>query len=614
MSHINAENPNRRFQSRDDFTRQLRAKAEDAAEASVHHASLSQHFLDLSQKFSQLAEQAGSSRLEDLRQSLNLLEAQTETAPPSWHTDPLQSVATDKTSPRLTSEAPLPSFASLTQTTTSNSGPGSNSDSSRMPVAPGRSQMRDRRSSRKLIERARSAKLTAKGLVRVKAKTSDIKPKQRTAAEELKKSGRSLASSIGLFVIAVFLLSLITFQFEVDVPINPIVAAFATEINPLEEPQPVEPPHEEQGEQTEQKVDEPVEKAAPEEPEPESAEPVELEQVAEAAMEALSPPETETATEPATADATAADIASIDHHSDGGRKALLQKFGGSQASESAVHLSLEWLASVQHPQGWWDFVQVGQCTSPGTINNPIGGTAYALLPFLAAGQTHQEGDYQKQVGAGLAFLMKIGVNAPAGYDLRGMINKNSDDKAPNEAYYVHGAATLTLCEAYGITKDRRLKKAAEGAVKFIINSQDPKGGGWRYNPQEPGSTSVTAIQVMALMSAKKADIQVPEKTLQGVMHYLDSVQVDGEGRYGYEVDKKTYSGAITAMSLLCRMHLGWQRDDGDMRAGVALLDKAGPYDNLYSLYFATQVMKNWGGKEWERWNVRMRDDLVATQE
>ena len=68
------------------------------------------------------------------------------------------------------------------------------------------------------------------------------------------------------------------------------------------------------------------------------------------------------------------------------------------------------------------------------------------------------------------------------------------------------------------------------------------------------------------------------------------------------------------MALLCRMYLGWGRDDGDMRAGIALLDKTGPYDNLYSLYFATQVMKNWGGKEWERWNVRMRDDLIAAQE
>ncbi len=51
-----------------------------------------------------------------------------------------------------------------------------------------------------------------------------------------------------------------------------------------------------------------------------------------------------------------------------------------------------------------------------------------------------------------------------------------------------------------------------------------------------------------------------------------------------------------------------------MRAGVALIDKRGPYDNLYYNYFATQVMKNWGGAEWDRWNERLRDDLIGWQE
>ena len=165
-----------------------------------------------------------------------------------------------------------------------------------------------------------------------------------------------------------------------------------------------------------------------------------------------------------------------------------------------------------------------------------------------------------------------------------------------------------------MTHDRRLKRPAEGAIRFIVNSQDPRGGGWRYNPREPGSTSVTAVQLMALMSAKKNGLAVPDSVFAGIRHYPDSVQVDGNGRYGYEIRKKRYTGAVTAMALLSRMYLGWGRTDGDMKAGVALLDKAGPYDNLYSLYFASQVMKNWGGEEWRRWNTRLRDDLVAAQE
>jgi len=29
---------------------------------------------------------------------------------------------------------------------------------------------------------------------------------------------------------------------------------------------------------------------------------------------------------------------------------------------------------------------------------------------------------------------------------------------------------------------------------------------------------------------------------------------------------------------------------------------------------ALPLMKNWGGDEWVRWNVRLRDDLIARQE
>ena len=176
-----------------------------------------------------------------------------------------------------------------------------------------------------------------------------------------------------------------------------------------------------------------------------------------------------------------------------------------------------------------------------------------MLPFLAAGQTHKDGHYKKQVQAGLAFLSSIGVTAPAGYDLRGVVNKADDDTEPNYAYYVHGAATLVLCEAYGMTKDRKLKQAAEGAVLFLVNSQNPRGGGWRYNPREDGSTSVTAIQVMALKAAEKAGIKIPDTTWKGISFYLDSVSVDGKGRYAYEVQKKTYSMWLTSVSSLSRM-------------------------------------------------------------
>ncbi|MEZ6062076.1 MAG: prenyltransferase/squalene oxidase repeat-containing protein [Planctomycetaceae bacterium] len=613
------------------FVRQLQQRARDAAAASVHQAELSQQYLELSKRFAALAERASVAELNDMRHELDVLQFRMAgefdgSQPPSRD---LQPDTTVDTAPSVA--APRPEESNVSPTTKSQFAPPNAADVT-VPERPSSdappigdtsgsgpkettSRRRGRRplSVRKFVERARSVQLAARR-VKIKAKKADLKPQSRSATEELKKGRSSILTSFGFLMISLFLLSLMTLTIDQEVQLNPIMAGFAEERN--DEPEEIEPPEEEPGEQLEQETEEPVEEVVEPEPEPES-EPAESEPEAattETEVAEVTLPETPTGTEAAIAEAGELDLATIDNRSAAGREAMLQKYGGSAASESAVGLALEWLASVQRQDGSWDFIDVGRSSNPGKVNNPIGGTAYALLPFLAAGQTHKEGKYRKQVLAGLTYLTNVGVNVAAGYDLRGVLNKGNEDAEPNEAYYVHGAATLALCEALSMTKDGRLKPAAENAVRFLLNSQDPRGGGWRYLPQEPGSTSVTTIQVMALMSAQKAGIRIPENALRGVMHYLDSVQVDGKGRYGYEVEKKQYKGSITAMALLCRMYLGWQRDDGDMADGIALLDKAGPYDNLYTNYFATQTMRNWGGEEWVRWNTRLRDDLIAQQE
>ncbi len=614
------------------FVKQLQQRAKDAAAASVHQAELSQQYLELSQRFAALAERASVAELKDMRHELDVLQyrmaGEFDSPLPALNdTQPVRTVASKPTLAALPSERAtvtppaLPTNAATQQapevadakTPTGEVPPiGDSPDSSHEK---GTSKRRGRKSFsvRKFVERARTAQLAARK-VKIKARKADLKPQLRSATDELKKGRGSILTSLGLLAVTLVLLSLVNLTFEYSTPLSPIMAGFAEEPEP--EPEEITAPEEEPGEQLEEETEEPVEEVVEPEPEPEP-EPEETEPTAvpaETEVAEVELPETLTGTEPPATEATDGDLASADSRSEAGRQAMLQKYGGSAASESAVGLALEWLASVQRQDGSWDFVDVGLSGNPGKVHNPIGGTAYALLPFLAAGQTHKDGNYKKQINAALTFLTNVGVNVPAGYDLRGVLNKGNEDAEPNEAYYVHGAATLALCEAYGMTNDRRLRRPAESAVHFILNSQDPKGGGWRYLPQEPGSTSVTTIQLMALMSAKKAGIKVPDNALQGVMHYLDSVQIDGAGRYGYEVEKKHYKGSITAMALLCRMYLGWQREDGDMADGVALLDKAGPYDNLYTNYFATQTLRNWGGDEWLRWNERLRDDLIAQQE
>ena len=119
-----------------------------------------------------------------------------------------------------------------------------------------------------------------------------------------------------------------------------------------------------------------------------------------------------------------------------------------------------------------------------------GHCALGLLPFLAAGQTHNSpGPFQKTVFGGVYWLLNH--QRPDG-DL-------SAD-APQQMYS-HGVAAIALCEAYGLSKDKVVGAAAQKAINFIELAKNAKTGGWRYHPGEEGDTSVVGWQFMALKSA-----------------------------------------------------------------------------------------------------------------
>ena len=128
--------------------------------------------------------------------------------------------------------------------------------------------------------------------------------------------------------------------------------------------------------------------------------------------------------------------------------------------------------------------------------------------------------------------------------------------------------------------------------------------------------TVTGWQLMALKSGQLAKLEVPSPAIGLVLKFLDSVQFDGGARYGYMMptarDKDHES--TTAVGLLCRMYTGWHRDNPALYRGIGHLSKWGPSEsNMYYNYYATQVLHHWEGPEWQEWNRRMRDYLVATQ-
>ena len=117
---------------------------------------------------------------------------------------------------------------------------------------------------------------------------------------------------------------------------------------------------------------------------------------------------------------------------------------------------------------------------------------------------------------------------------------------------------------------------------------------------------------MALKSGHLAYLNVPGTTIKGASVFLDSVQADSGAAYGYTSPGE--GQATSSIGLLCRMHLGWKKDHGALERGVKRLAKLGPSkNNLYYNYYATQVLRQFGGEDWKNWNNVLRDQLVATQ-
>ena len=289
-----------------------------------------------------------------------------------------------------------------------------------------------------------------------------------------------------------------------------------------------------------------------------------------------------------------------------GRARLVAERGGTPGSERAVELGLRWLAEHQLQNGSWRLdhrkAHECECRNPGITETTVGATALGLLPFLGAGYTHQTGPYRDVVQNGLNYLLSRIKTTQRGGDLR---------EGLGHEMYSHGLATIVLCEAYAMTADERLYEPAQSTIDFICNAQHPRGG-WRYMPGQPGDTTVTGWQVMALKSARMAQLSVPATVIERAKDFLNLMQDGGGAFYGYLGSGK--DPGPTSVGLLLRMYLGWHHDDERLGRGVNYLARRGPSSNdMYYNYYVTQVMHHFGGNSWSGWNEQMRESLISSQ-
>ncbi len=287
------------------------------------------------------------------------------------------------------------------------------------------------------------------------------------------------------------------------------------------------------------------------------------------------------------------------------RARLAASQGGSKASEIAVERGLKWILAHQRDDGSWHFFHDdgqcnGQCQNQGKQESTTAATGLALMSFLGAGYTHRTGPYQDAVQKGLDYLRrKMRVSRNGGSLIQG-----------EPGMYSHAIATIALSEAFILTQDTDLVGPIIQARKYIETAQHSKGG-WRYLPGSKGDMTVTGWQLMALKSCELAGVETGEMVWSQAEDFINSLG-SSSGRYGYQKpDEK--NPTTTAVGILSKMYLGASRESLDL--GTEFIIDTGPSEtDLYFDYYATQILHHRRGDDWPKWNEKMHDHLVRTQD
>ena len=130
------------------------------------------------------------------------------------------------------------------------------------------------------------------------------------------------------------------------------------------------------------------------------------------------------------------------------------------------------------------------------MEDPVGRTGLVVLAFLGAGYSPESGKYKTAIRRGTEYLMarQQAIGDYQTHDLIGGYNRP--------------IALQAYAEAYGLTRDERLRPYVQRGVDFLTQIQNSIGG-WRYRVEVQTSDSSVAAWMLFAMAAALVATLVP---------------------------------------------------------------------------------------------------------
>jgi hypothetical protein len=286
-------------------------------------------------------------------------------------------------------------------------------------------------------------------------------------------------------------------------------------------------------------------------------------------------------------------------------------------SEAALERGLDWLARNQGPEGNWG-------------SSDLGLVSMGALAFMSAGHAPGRGKYGKELEKALEFVVSRAKPS-------GLLNIADGQRD----MYNHGLSTFVLGQAHGITtsKDRKLNRVLDSALKLIANTQC-EDGGWDYKAHRQNNghdLSLAVMQAKALRSAVDSGLEVPPEVIdlairsvrehyapQGGRNLTESEQQKMPGQFTYSKGGGGGTIAMAACGVVCLQEFGqyddWRIPKNMEVIGAAIRDVPRPRNrdgsmpfDAYTLYYVGQALYQVNGDHWKDNYPKLRDYLVDSQ-